>query len=116
MPKAESKPVVVTPAAVPAALLPFYDALPAVALDPGAAIDRPEAVVRMLVLDAIRLFVRLTGRPPREIHVPPSLEAALQVDRGRNLGGHEKDVGPLRGMSSLFTCRPVWDAAEFRIE
>src|ERR1700683_3154526 len=59
-----------------------------IACDPAIGVDKPEAVVRMVVLDMIKQFVRLTGQHPRLIYIPQSVEAALQIDQGRNLGVH----------------------------
>lgn len=94
----------------------LYTALRDVVKDASAGIDRPEAVVRMVVLDCIKQFKRLTGRRPERIFIPIAVESALQVDRGRNLGMHEKEFGPYRKSELVFGLKPVWDATEFRVE
>lgn len=94
----------------------LYDGMKSVNVDPVTGVDNPHAVVRMVVLDAMRLFSRLTGRAPRLLYVTPALEAALQVDRGRNLGEHEDKCGRLRKSQRLFNCGVVWDAEEFKVE
>lgn len=100
----------------PTGLQALYHAMRKIHDSAGAAIDAPEAVTRMVVLDALMMFARLTGKPPRLIYITPALEAVLQIDRGRNLGQPEKTHGKLRNLELIFTCRPVWDAKEFRVE
>jgi len=101
---------------VPPGLQALYRSLKEIKDSAQCGVDKPEAVTRMVVLDALMLFAKLTGRPPRLIHIPPSLEAVLQIDRGQNLGMPSKTHGKLREHELVFTCRPVWDAAEFRVE
>ncbi len=78
------------------------------------AIDQPYAIVRAMVIDAIALYRRLTGRPPALMYLTPALEAALEIDFGRSFNQH----GHLRTMypNQLFDCKPIWDQKEFRLE
>ena len=77
-----------------------------------SAIDKPEAVTRMVFIDAVKQFVRLTGRPPRLLYIPKALEASLQVDAARSFDRH----GKLRECDQLFKCKVIWDADEFKVE
>src|SRR3712207_3374896 len=86
----------------------LYRAMSDLVLDPATGVDKPHAVVRLMVLDAMKQFQRLTGRPPRLLYVPRCVEAALQIDRGRNLGLHEDTHGKIRDEQQVFTCRVVW--------
>lgn len=89
-----------------------YEVAPAVLADPAVGIDRPELLVRMLVIESLRTHKKFTGREPKVIHLPVALEAALQVDLGRNLNVHRK----LREQDALFGCLVAWDAKAFRVE
>ncbi len=94
----------------------LYDVTKAAAQQPETGVDKSEMVVRFMVLEAIRMFNRLTSRQPKVIYVPRSVESALEIDRGMNLGQHRGDVGPLREADLLFGCQPVWDSDDFRVE
>lgn len=97
---------------LPKDLLKLYDSMKESVCAPSVGVDKPEAVVRMAVLDLIKQFVRLTGQHPRMLYIPQSVEAALQIDFGRNLGIH----GKIRNQKLIFTCAPVWNADELRVE
>jgi hypothetical protein len=80
--------------------------------DPTTGVDNVEIVTRMLVLDGMRIFSRITGRRASVLYIPMSVEASLQIDRGFNFDKHER----LRDLELLFGCKVVWDADEFRVE
>jgi hypothetical protein len=65
-----------------------------------------------MVLDAMSLFRRLSGRAPRLLYLPKAVEAALEVDKARAFNEHVH----LRKLELVFGLRPVWDAAEFKVE
>lgn len=78
------------------------------------AIDHPYSIVRSIVIDAITMFTRLTGRKPNLMYVTPALEAALEVDFARSFDEHGRIRDRYKDL--LYDCRPVWDAKEFRLE
>lgn len=101
---------------IPPGLVALYTSMQLIITDPSTGVNKPEAVVRIAVLDMIKQFIRLTGRHPRLLYIPRSVEAALQIDRGRNLGFPEKTHGKIRGLALVFSCTPVWDADELKVE
>jgi len=82
--------------------------------DPSVGVNEPHSVTRYLVLDAIRMFEQVNGRPARTIYVPRAVEACLQIALARECDIH----GRLRVNfgTTLYGCRPVWDAEHFTLE
>lgn len=83
--------------------------------NPAVAVDNPYICVRYLLLHYLYQFeLHNNGQQPKTIHIPPMLEAALQIDYGRNLKIH----GRIRDIfaKEFLGCRPVWDAVDLKVE
>lgn len=98
--------------ALPASLQVPLEATRQIAKDPQVAVDCPWSASRLVVLHSIKQWARLTRKTPRTLHVPPLLEAALEIDLARSFNEH----GHIRQRQLLFGLKVVWDADEFRIE
>lgn len=104
-----------TPPAFSLYLRGLYADVRKLCLDPAVGVDAPHAVVRLMVLEAMAIFSHRFNKAPATLRIPPALEAALQIDRGRNMGRHESEHGPLRQADNLFGCKVVWDTESFEV-
>lgn len=80
----------------------------------AVAIDCPWTIARSMIIDATKMFRRLTGRKPNLMYITPALEASLEIDFARTFDIHGKLRVTYRDL--LLDCRPVFDAQEFRLE
>ena len=82
--------------------------------NPATAVDSAEFLVHYLVRTSIHQYKQRESRPPKLLHLPKAIEAAIQIDLGRSEGKHVR----LRreGIAAeLFGCPVIWDADEFKI-
>jgi hypothetical protein len=82
--------------------------------DPLSALDEPHLVIWCTVLDALKMFQRITGKPPRLLELPPMMEAAMNIYVRKNC--KPKLFKPLRKIGSLAGVRMVFDADAFDID
>lgn len=80
--------------------------------DPQRALERPEYILRCVIVDAAKMWYDFYGEEPTTVYITPAIEVLLEKDRQYQLPGSI----PLREETYYMGWRIVFNAQEFKFE
>ena len=81
----------------------------------ATAVDSCEFIVHYLVRWAILKHKQDYGRLPKLVHLPKSMEAAIEIDLARSDDTHIK-LREGKNAKDILECQVAWDADGFRLD